>query len=71
MNNSGSGSLLHFQEGINSIYLVWQPYARQYGSVGIKFAFEKKLIKNPSVILHSACSFMWYWAGLHSLSRRS
>jgi hypothetical protein len=31
-----------------------------------KVCFEKKLLKNPSVILHSACSFMCYWAGLHS-----
>jgi hypothetical protein len=41
MNNSGSGSLLHFQEGINSICLVWQPYAGQYGSVGITFALKR------------------------------
>jgi hypothetical protein len=27
--------------------------------------FEKKALKNPSVILHCACSFMRYWVGLH------
>jgi hypothetical protein len=31
-----------------------------------EICFEKKLIKNPTVNLHSACSFMRYWAGLHS-----
>jgi hypothetical protein len=30
-----------------------------------KVCFENKALKNPSVILHSACSFMRYWAGLH------
>jgi hypothetical protein len=30
----------------------------------------KKMIKNPSVILHSACPFVRFWAGLHSEEAR-
>jgi hypothetical protein len=32
-----------------------------------RICFEKKVIKNPSVILFSACSLMRYWTGLHSV----
>jgi hypothetical protein len=31
-----------------------------------KFCFEKKVIKNPSEIIFSACMFMKYWAGLYT-----
>jgi hypothetical protein len=53
---------------INITCLGCQLSAGQSGSAGIKCVLKKN--KNPSVILHSACSFMCFWAGLHSEEAR-
>jgi hypothetical protein len=53
---------------INITCLGCQLSAGQSGSAGIKCVLKKN--KNPSVILHSAYSFMRFWAGLHSEEAR-
>jgi hypothetical protein len=53
---------------INITCLGCQLSAGQSGSAGIKCVLKKN--KNPSVILHFACSFMHFWAVLHSEEAR-
>jgi hypothetical protein len=56
MSSFGRASGRRYQAAI--CWMIWK--ARN------KSCFEKKLIKDPSDIIESACSFMMYWAGLYS-----
>jgi hypothetical protein len=81
MINFGDGSMVPFLVD-RDIFWRWiygaLPGGEKYYMLGLfaicwaiwkcqnSICFEKKVIKNPNVILFSVCSFMRHWAGLHS-----
>ena len=50
--------------GKKFIYRASQRSARGFGLQEMEFASRKKIIRSPTEIICSACSFLSYWAGL-------